>query len=127
MCKAYDPASKPPLSLWLHCYYVNTLLVLSPTVWPLPCLFLALLGEDVPPAVEAVLRWCWTITGGRRLAHVVGAVPHGLLGERCKWRYIVSALSLFLLLYVLRPDVRLLAVRQSLVRAGEGEFGFESS
>lgn len=28
-------------------------------------------GEDVPLAVEAVLRWCWTVAGGRRLAHVV--------------------------------------------------------
>ena len=28
-------------------------------------------GENVPAAVEAVLRWSWTITGGRRLAHVV--------------------------------------------------------
>ena len=28
-------------------------------------------GEDVPVGVETVLRWCWTVTGGRRLAHVV--------------------------------------------------------
>ncbi|CAM9802110.1 unnamed protein product [Ectocarpus sp. 6 AP-2014] len=35
-------------------------------------------GEDVPAAVEAVLRWCWTITGGRRLAHVVLVAPQSL-------------------------------------------------
>ncbi|CAM9839274.1 unnamed protein product [Ectocarpus sp. 4 AP-2014] len=35
-------------------------------------------GEDVPAAVEAVLRWCWTITGGRRLAHVVLIAPQSL-------------------------------------------------
>ncbi|CAM9721570.1 unnamed protein product, partial [Ectocarpus sp. 8 AP-2014] len=34
--------------------------------------------EDVPAAVEAVLRWCWTITGGRRLAHVVLIAPQSL-------------------------------------------------
>lgn len=34
-------------------------------------------GEDVPAAVEAVLRWCWTVTGGRRLAHVVS--------DWCSW------------------------------------------
>lgn len=31
-------------------------------------------GEEVPAAVSAVLRWCWTVTGGRRLAHVVSSL-----------------------------------------------------
>ncbi|CAN0053295.1 unnamed protein product, partial [Ectocarpus fasciculatus] len=35
-------------------------------------------GEDVSAAVEAVLRWCWTVTGGRRLAHVVLIAPQSL-------------------------------------------------
>ncbi|CAM9353073.1 unnamed protein product, partial [Laminaria digitata] len=35
-------------------------------------------GENVPAAVEAVLRWSWTITGGRRLAHVVLTAPQSM-------------------------------------------------
>ncbi|CAN0145221.1 unnamed protein product, partial [Scytosiphon promiscuus] len=35
-------------------------------------------GEEVPAAVSAVLRWCWTVTGGRRLAHVVLTAPQSM-------------------------------------------------
>ncbi|CAN0089189.1 unnamed protein product, partial [Pylaiella littoralis] len=34
--------------------------------------------EGVPKGVEEVLRWCWTITGGRRLAHVVLTAPQSM-------------------------------------------------